>query len=244
VLPTKALLFILGIWISLSVVERAAKRLKLDSDKIYTLAAVALASGFIGARAVFVLLHWDAYRANLIGIVWPLNSGYELWGGLIFAITAGFFYARAKQLPPSSTLDALAPGLFTGLLVLSLADFLAGPGYGVESSLPWAVNLFGIKRHPVQIYEIVTAILALTTWLILLPRRNHDGQLFLGSLAAYSAGRLFVEASRANAWLTSGGFHIVQIASLLVLIFCLAALARLSDRDGDQIPDPGENQPA
>ncbi|GMQ78046.1 MAG: prolipoprotein diacylglyceryl transferase [Anaerolineae bacterium] len=232
VLPTSGIIYIFGAWLALSVVERAAKRLDLNAEATYSLAAVSIAAGFIGARAIFVVLQWPAYRNNLLGIIWPLNSGFELWAGLLFAILAGIFYGRAKQLPAAATLDALAPGFSSLFIVISLADFFGGPGYGVETGMPWAIDVFGIRRHPVQIYEIIIGIAALASWFAFLKRRSFDGQLFLISLAIYSGGRLFVDAYRANAWLTPSGFHILQLISISILLISVFLLGRgLIDRE-------------
>ena len=226
VLPTAGLVYIVGAWIALSIVERSAKTLELDAEAVYGLSAVALAAGFVGARLVFVFLHWPAYRDNLAGIVWPLTSGFDVWGGLFFAFVAAFLYGRAKQLPLAATLDALAPGLIVAAVAVSLADFLAGPGYGTETSVLWSLDVFGIRRHPVQLYEIAVALLALVVWWRALDVRSFDGQLFLMSLGVYSAGRLLFDAYRANAWLTAGGYHIIQIISLVVLLVCIFLLGR------------------
>ncbi len=227
-LPTAGLIYIIGAWITLSVIERSAKALKLQAEATYSLAAVSLVAGFVGARLVFVVLHWPAYRNNLMGIVWPLTSGFDLWGGFFFAIVAGFFYGRAKQLPLAPTLDALAPGILTGLICLSLADFFSGPGYGTESNLPWAINLYGITRHAVQIYEIIIALIALIVWWRASKRNHQAGQLFLMAMAVYAAGRLFVDAFRANSPLTPNGFHIIQIASLVTLLISVYWLGRMA----------------
>ncbi len=226
VLPTAGIIYIIGIWIALSVVERTAKRLKLDAEATYNMAAVSIAAGFIGARAAFVILYWPAYRSNLTSIIWPLNSGFELWAGILFALVAGVIYGRSKQLPGAATLDALAPGLISLLIIISLADFFGGPGYGIESRLPWALDVYGIRRHPVQIYEIVFGIAALISWFTFFNGRTFDGQLFLITLAIYSGGRLFIDAFRANTWITSSGFHILQLISLGVLLITVYFLAR------------------
>ncbi len=226
VIPSNGLVIIVGLWIVLTVVERSARKLELDPEKTYSLAAVALASGFIGARLVFVVLHWNAFKVNLIGVLWPLTSGYDMWGGLLLAVAAGFFYGRAKQLPAAATLDALAPGFVTALIAVSLSDLLAGPGYGLETTLPWAFDIYGINRHPVQIYEILVAAAALITWRIAFPRRAFQGQLFLLTLAVYSGGRLFVDAFRANAWLTDSGIHVIQVISLAILLASIFLLAK------------------
>ncbi|HET6443720.1 MAG TPA: prolipoprotein diacylglyceryl transferase family protein [candidate division Zixibacteria bacterium] len=234
VIPSNGLVFIIGVWIALTVVERSARKLELNSETTYSLAAVSLAAGFIGARLVFVLLHWNAYKVNLSGIIWPLTSGYDLWGGLVIAIAAGFFYGRAKQVPTASTLDALAPGIVTALLVVSLSDFLAGPGYGIETSLLWAIDIYGIDRHPVQIYEMIAAAVALVVWRISLPYRTFDGQLFLITLAVYGGGRLIVDAFRANTWLTNSGIHVIQVLSLAIVLASLFLLARNSTAAVDE----------
>lgn len=226
VIPSNGLVFIVGVWIVLTVVERSARKLKLDPESTYTLAAISLAAGFIGARLVFVFLHWTAFRENLSGIIWPLTSGYDLWGGLVISLAAGIFYGRAKQLPAAATLDALAPGMITALLAVSLSDYLAGPGYGLETAMPWGIDVYGISRHPVQIYEIIVAAAALITWRVAIPHRIFEGQLFLLTIAVYSGGRLLVDAFRANAWLTTSGFHVIQVISLVLVLVCVFVLAR------------------
>lgn len=242
VLPSAGLVYIIGIWLALSVVERAAKKLGLEADATYAMAATSVAAGFIGARILFVVLHWPAYQNNLVGIVWPITSGFNLWGGLFIALAAAILYGRAKQLPLRASLDALAPGLLVGFMVISLADFLSGPGYGTETGFLLGINVFGIKRHAVQIYEILVALGALIVWWQYSDRRQYDGQLFLMTTAIYAAGRLLVDAYRANSPLTSNGYHIVQILSLVVLLACVYLLGRLATRS-DEAKKPARQQP-
>jgi phosphatidylglycerol:prolipoprotein diacylglycerol transferase len=236
VLPTAGLVYIVGIWLALSTVERSAKKMGLKADALYAMAASAVAAGFIGARLLFVALHWPAYQDNLVGIVWPITSGFNLWGGLFFAFTAAFLYGRAKQLPLGASLDALAPGLLVGFMVISLADFLSGPGYGTETGFLLGINVFGIKRHAVQIYEILVAFVALIVWWVASDRRQFDGQLFLMTTAIYAAGRLLFDAYRANSPLTSNGYHIIQIVSLVILLACVYLLGRLTPKRDDEQP--------
>ncbi len=233
VIPTAGLVYIVGLWLALSAVERAAARLRLHVPATYTLAVTGVAAGFVGARLVFVALHWSAYSDNLLGIVWPLTSGFHLEAGLLVGVAAAFFYGRLRELPAASTLDAVAPGLLVALIAVSLADFLAGPGYGEQADLPWSISLFGIRRHPVQIYEIAAGAAALLAWQWALRQDLFPGRPFLVSVAVYSAGRLLADAYRANAPLTDGGYHVVQIISLAVLLVSLFFLALLSGRKGD-----------
>jgi phosphatidylglycerol:prolipoprotein diacylglycerol transferase len=226
VFPTAGIVYLLGVYLSLTLIERAAKRLQLDVGATYGVAVTALLAGFVAARLLFVATYWASFSENLLSIIWPLTSGYNLAGGLFFGAAAAFFYGRYKQLPLWPTLDALTPGLITAFLTVSLADFLAGPGYGTLTSVPWGIAVFGIRRHPVQIYEIILGVAALGIWQQVVKRRPPAGQAFLLTMALYSAGRLFLDAYRDNAWLTADGYHVVQIVSLGVMLGCLILLMR------------------
>ena len=226
VLPTAAFVYIIGAWICLTLVERTAKWLDLDPEAMSGLVTAGLIVGVIGARLTFVALYWSAYQDNLLGIIWPINSGFSPLGGLNFGSAAMFFYGRQKRMELAPTLDALAPVLVTGLIIISLADFLGGPGFGTNSDVPWGITQFEVRRHPVQLYEIVVGLLALSIWWIMRDRRDFDGQLFLVTTAVYCFGRLFLDTFRANAWLSSGGWHVIQIICLLITVTCLILLAR------------------
>jgi prolipoprotein diacylglyceryltransferase len=124
------------------------------------------------------------------------------------------------------TLDALAPLLVIGLIIVSLADFLGGPGFGTNTDMPWGIVQFDVRRHPVQLYEIGVGLAALLAWWMLRDRREFEGQLFLVTTAVACFGRLFVDAFRANAWISNGGWHTLQIICLLITVTCLILLAR------------------
>lgn len=233
VFPTAGLTIILGTYLALGLVERAARRLRQPVEPYYGLAVTSLLAGLIGARLVFVGLYWSAFQENLLSIVWPLNTGYHVGGGLFFAAAAAFFYGRFHQLPPAQTLDILAPGLLTALMVVSLADFLAGTGYGTLTTLPWGINFFGVRRHPVQLYELLLGIEALTLWFSRSQRPlPHAGYLFLLVTAVYATGRLFLDTFRATAWLTPSGWHGLQLLTLLIALTCLGLLAAWSKKEG------------
>ncbi|HID53504.1 MAG TPA: hypothetical protein EYP41_15915 [Anaerolineae bacterium] len=217
-LPTAGIVYLLGAWLCLSVIERAAKKLDAPVEATYGAAVTALAAGAVGARLTFVFQYWPAFQENLLSIVWPLNNGFNVAGGLVIGGIAAFFYGRYKQLHWPQTLDALIPGIVLGLMVVSLADFLAGPGYGVLTRTPFGVSQFGIRRHAVQIYEIIVGGAALLVWWKMVGRRQYPGQLFLITSVVYAAGRLFTDYFRDNPWVTAGGYHIVQIISLGIVL--------------------------
>jgi prolipoprotein diacylglyceryltransferase len=76
---------------------------------------------------------------------------------------------------------------------------------------------------------------ALVAWWLAVRRGLRHGRPFLYAVAAYSAGRLLVDAFRANSPLTAGGYHLVQIISLATLVVALALIARKAS--ADELPD-------
>ena len=247
-LPTGPLVYLLGIWLALYAVDRAARRVRsgalqrgeerakaldYEPETYYALATTAAVAGFIGARLTFVLLHWSSYDDNLLGVVWPLTTGYNAFGGALIGAAAAFFYGRWRRLSLWLTLDVLAPGLLVFLIAVSLADFLGGASYGSLTSMPWGVTTFGVRRHAVQLYEALAGVAALGAWwaatALGLRRPLRSGRPFLWATVVYAGGRLLVDAYRENATLVSG-FHVTQIVALGVLLLALAALAWASAR--------------
>ncbi|MCB9007953.1 MAG: prolipoprotein diacylglyceryl transferase [Ardenticatenaceae bacterium] len=236
--PSTGLVILLGAWLGLSLVERTAKRLGQNQTLIYGVAATAVFLGFIGARLTYVVQRWPAFRHNLLDIIWPLNTGYVVWGGVVLGLIAAFFYARSKRLALWPTLDALAPGIVFALMMASLADFVGGPGFGSLTAVPWGISQYGVKRHPVQLYEILVGGLALLAWWRSSQRAGHiAGRPFLMATAVYSAARLFVDAFRETAWVTGEGFHILQISSLVILLAALFQIGRMTAPDTTQTHD-------
>ena len=110
VFPTAGIVYLLGVWLSLTLIERAAKQLHLNVEATYGLVVTGLIAGFLGARLLFVAEYWAAFQENLLGIIWPLTSGYNLGGGLFLARRGRFFTAVTNAFPsgPPSTRSLLA----------------------------------------------------------------------------------------------------------------------------------------
>jgi phosphatidylglycerol:prolipoprotein diacylglycerol transferase len=100
----------------------------------------------------------------------------------------------------------------------------SGDAFGAETSLPWAIELWGAQRHPTQIYEVLAA--GLIFWLIWEIRRKTRvaGYLFLIFVALTASSRLIIEAFRGDSIIAYGSVRSAQLGSLLVLAVALVGM--------------------
>ena len=175
-LQTSGLILLLGLWASLSLTEWFASRHQtqasgLNPNKLYNLALGVLAAGLVGARLSYVIRYPPAFIQSPLSI-FSLNPGLlDPWGGFVAALVTGLIYGNRKGLSFWPTLDAFTPAFAVLALAVSLSHVASGQAFGVPADLPWAIELWGARRHPSQVYETIAAVLIL--WAIW-PGRIRD----------------------------------------------------------------------
>jgi phosphatidylglycerol:prolipoprotein diacylglycerol transferase len=223
-LPGLTLLF--GFGVALWVAAHEAKRTGLKEDDVYSPGFFAAIAGIVGARLWYVAMHWEAFAGDPLGIVALSLGTLDATGGLMVGLMVGGVYAWRKKLLNVRWLDALMPGVAAMLAAVSLSNLFSGEAYGTPSTLPWAIMLWDTERHPVQIYEMLAALVILVALLVALRRQQSPGTIALLFLAMYSGQRVFLEAFRAESWLLPGGWRVAQVIGLIVLGVSLMLLAR------------------
>ncbi len=151
---------------------------------------IALVGGAVGGG-------WLIGSLNTLRDTHPVLSHSAL-GALIGAVVAVEAYKIRRGL------SGALSGVFVGPFALGIAvgrfgclfAGLADRTFGIQTNLPWAVDLGdGVGRHPVQIYEALAMALFLCTYLVGLWRRQswalRHGVFIL--CAAYGAQRFFWE---------------------------------------------------
>ncbi len=220
------LILIAGIWLGLLLAERNANRYDISPAGLNNMIFVALISGVLGARLIYVISNWEAFADNL-GSIFSHNPGLlDAWGGVLCAILAGLIYGQRKQMPFWATLDALTPMLAVLGISVALANLSSGSGYGRPTDLPWGIELLGQKSHPSQVYEAVaaTVILGLLWPGRGLVRNARPGVYFLWFIAASAGTRLFLEAFRGNSQLLFSGLRSAQVGAWIVLAASLIGI--------------------
>lgn len=225
-LQTPGLVILIGIYLGLSVVEWQAVCYEVNGNTLSNLVFLGLVSGVIVARLAFAIHYSSAFIANPNSLISLNLYLFEPVWGIGFGLFIASFYGWRKHMPFRATLDALTTGLAVFAISFHLAQLASGDGYGSLSSLPWAVDLWGINRHPVQIYEALVAVGILwMVWPRLAWFRIH-GQKFLAFIAMSAGARLFLDAFRGDSVLWAG-FRSAQVVAWLVLATSLWAFGIL-----------------
>ncbi len=242
-IQTPGIVIILSLWIGLSLAERLAPKRHLNPNTLYNLVFITLISGIIGARLVYAVRYLTAFTSHPISII-SLNPGLlDLWGGFSFGFVAALIYAQRARLSLWPTLDALTP-VFAVLMVGSgFAHLASGDAYGAPTHLPWGIELWGMIRHPTQVYEIVTALtIAIGVWPgSRLMSGKPAGIIFLSFVALNAGSRLFLEAYRGDSQVFANTIRIPQVIAWLVLAVSLWFFGKVSQHAG--IKSSGKNNP-
>jgi phosphatidylglycerol:prolipoprotein diacylglycerol transferase len=224
VLQLPGLLIILGIWLGSHLAERSASQRQLPALKISNMIFYALIAGIIGARLGYVLRFLDLYLQSPLGILaLNLNTLSSLEGG-VAAVLVALIYAQRASLPLWRTLDALATGIPVVMIFVGLAHLASGDAFGAESELPWAIELWGARRHPTQVYELLGTFPIFFIVRHLEQRARFDGFVFLSTTGMMSILRFVVEAFRGDSLIMVGNLRRAQVLSLLLLVAVLIGL--------------------
>jgi phosphatidylglycerol:prolipoprotein diacylglycerol transferase len=229
------LVLILGLWMGLNLAERYARLRGVEPNSLYSLVFAALIAGIIGARLAYAARYPQAFALSPTSLL-SINPGLlDPIGGVAVGIIAGIIYGQRKKLPLLPTLDALVPLLAVMALASGLAHLASGAAFGIESQVPWAIQLWEARRHPTQIYEILAAAILLA---LFWPGRSifqrlQPGMYFMAFCACSAASALFLGAFRADSTLISYGIRSGQLAAWIILAISLIALGRLIKERND-----------
>lgn len=125
----------LGVWLSV----RLARRVGIPEDDAFTIALVAVPSGIVGARVLWILEHTD--QISDVGDIFALtDGGISVYGAMIGGVLGSFIYLVIWKpgFPRWLALDVAAPGMILGQAVGRLGDTINGEHFAKATDLPWA----------------------------------------------------------------------------------------------------------
>lgn len=103
------------------------------------IALIAIPSGVIGARALYLIEEWGRFvGAPMSGVA---SGGLSFYGGLVLALLAVYPYLRSHGIAVLTFGDAAAPGALLGRGFGRIGCHLSGDGdYGLPTTLPWGTD--------------------------------------------------------------------------------------------------------
>lgn len=216
-----ALAYIAGILLGWRLVLRAAKTPQLwrkdtpvmTGAQIEDLLTWVILGVIVGGRLGYVLFYQPAfYLSNPAQILRVWEGGMSFHGGALGVIVAAYVYTGRHAIARISAGDLVALGIFPGLLLGRLANFINAELWGRPTDMPWGVafpteaaqfcpDVIGIcARHPSQLYEAAlegVVLGAVLVWLVWRRGAFKRPGLVMGTfLAGYGAARFFVEFFR------------------------------------------------
>lgn len=232
--PRDLILIVAAIWIGLFLAEKRSEKHGITHEDLNNIVFYPLLGYVLGGRILFAIENLSAFTQNPQSLISINLDLFDSFGGMVVALIAAMIYGQRKNLSLWPTLDALTPFFATFALGLGLAHLASGSAFGKETTLTWGMELWGVKRHPSQIYEILAALLILgLVWF-----RNvdiHPGVHFLTFTALTSSARLLLEAFRGDSTLIFGKLRLAQILAWIVLAASLFLLEQKIKHPSDLV---------
>ena len=160
-------------------------------------------------------------------LAWQIwEGGVALHGALAGGLLAMAIYARLRRLDLLRWLDAAALGFPLVVAIARWGDSSSTSSrFGVPTDLPWALSVDERYRpllyleqngfHPTFLYESPWALVVFLGALAVVRKGRglRPGEFALGVLAAYSVGRFWIEAIRADPIIVGEGLRLAMIVS-------------------------------
>ncbi|MDK1028245.1 MAG: prolipoprotein diacylglyceryl transferase [Anaerolineae bacterium] len=221
--PRDLILVVAAIWVGLYFAEKWAPKHGVKLNDLNNIIFLPMIGYIIGGRLLFAIENFSAFAKNPQSLVSLNLDLFDPSGGLLIAGIVALIYGQRKKLSLWPTLDALTPVLAIFAVGIALSHLASGSAFGKETSLPWGVELWGVLRHPSQIYEIIAALLILSLLWFQKPGQ-HPGVYFLNYIGLTIGARLFLEAFRGDSVIILGGLRLAQVVAWIFLAMSLFLL--------------------
>lgn len=228
--PRHLILLLAALWLGLALSEKRIGRYSISKDVLNNIVYYGILGYIIGGRIIFALINLSTFTQSPLSIFSVNLDLFDPMGALAMGLLVGFIYAQRQSLPLWRTLDALTPLLAMLAVGLSLTHLAAGTAFGKPTNLPWGIDLWNARRHPTQIYELITALVVFgLIWFR--KQASPAGSDFLLFASLTAGAHLFLEAFRGDSSLIFGGIRLAQIIAWLVLAVALFTSESIRSKD-------------
>jgi prolipoprotein diacylglyceryltransferase len=188
----------------------------------------ALFGGLMGARSIYVVLHWGYFQSNLLDIPMLWKGGLSGFGGLIGAAAGAWIYARGAKLQFWTLADALARPAAAMSTAIWAGCWMTGWAYGTP--VDWGIlqaDIFG--RQTARWPAALLAALGSAGWALILPwlekrwSKRINGQIACLTLGWLGVMILTVSLLRADPTILYAGIRQETWAAAIAIMLAIIA---------------------
>lgn len=233
-----ALCIIVGIIVAVWFTERRWAARGGSPGTVLDVATWAVPFGLVGARLYHVATDYQRYfgpEQNPLEALMIWKGGLGIWGAIAMGALGAWIACRRRGVSMAAFADAAAPGIAFAQAIGRWGNWFNQELYGRPSTLPWALEIDRGNRpegmldiatfHPTFLYESlwVVGVALLVIWADRRFRLGH-GRAFALYVAAYTAGRAWIEYLRIDPAHDILGLRLNVWTSLLVFLGAVAYL--------------------
>ncbi len=268
---TYGLLVATGLLVAIQIAAFRARKRGIQSDRMYDLAFLAVLSGFIAARLLYIILNFGEFRADPGAMIFS-RTGFVFLGGFVGAAVSCIVWLQWHNLPVLKVGDLVAPSLAIGHGFGRIGCHLAGCCWGgvcridsiglkvephvqpngypfgnayldqFEQGLIPHGALHSLPVWPVQLMEAISLFALGGALLWYASKPRRSGYTLAFYLIGYSIIRFVLEFLRGDLDRGMlGGLSTSQIISLLLLPVGVGMLVRFRGKTAEQFSPVSEN---
>jgi len=240
---------------------------------VLDIAVWAVPFGIIGGRIYHVITTPEPYFGEggdpvRAFAIW--EGGLGIWGAIALGAVGAWIGCRQRGIPLPAWADALAPGIVLAQAVGRLGNWFNNELYGSPTDLPWGLTIHEWDAsagraltaadgsplvlgtfHPTFLYELLwnVGVALLVIWADRRFRLSH-GRAFALYVAAYCAGRVWIEMLRIDTAEHFFGVRLNVFTSIVVGLLAVAYLVlqrgrprEVITRGAEQAAAKGEGKP-
>jgi phosphatidylglycerol---prolipoprotein diacylglyceryl transferase len=198
--------------------------------------------GLFGGRILFVLVHFDQYKSDLLSILYTWQGGLAFFGALIAGLSYIFIYCRRFGFNVFEFLDILTPGILIGQIFGRFGNFFNYESYGGATSVFWkmyipqtakiSANINQDYFHPTFLYEIIpnTVLLIVILWNYERLTNKKSGLVFARYAIGYGIIRFVTEFYRNDALKITIANYEILVSQLIAGVFVFLGIYLLFTR--------------
>lgn len=191
------------------IAAKLLRRIGRDGDKVWDGLFWIILAGVFGARLVYVLTSWSGFAADPWEMFKVWHGGLSFHGGIIAGLLATYFYFQNKGIPFIEVMDAFAPGVSLGIVLVRIGNYMNGDILGYKWDGPWAMNFpFDqyhfmnpdaiVYRHPTELYGLLVGLIcvlvSMVNWIETYETKRFPvGTAYIGFIFTYSLARSIIE---------------------------------------------------